>query len=230
MRKLSSLILFFLPVILHGQCHPEWNGILRNEVQGNTVILRNDTTIRECGMQYEMEVSWLDQYTLKWLEKEVGAASNCLCHYNFSVTVDSLAPADYHAKVFYRRFGQMPDCYIGTMRFRIADLLANPSPESMNPYQSPCFSLPVGISTGAGTDGPSMRIYPNPANDHIMVEEGTSDRKWMVIADPLGRIVQSLETREESCSMDLSSLTGRGFYLLTMIRDGVVFRSRFVKY
>ncbi len=48
MRRVIILVILFVPAGLFGQCHPEWNGVLRNFPQGNSVILRNDTAEREC--------------------------------------------------------------------------------------------------------------------------------------------------------------------------------------
>ena len=46
MKTISCLLLSLIPMLAIGQCHPEMDGNLRVEVNGNSVILYNDTVWR----------------------------------------------------------------------------------------------------------------------------------------------------------------------------------------
>jgi len=56
---MKSLLIFlsFAPLLVFGQCDPVEMGILRAVVQGDTVVLKNDTAYRNCGSEYLMEIS-----------------------------------------------------------------------------------------------------------------------------------------------------------------------------
>lgn len=97
MKTLIFILATVMPTILFGKCHPEWNGILKAEVQGHRVILRNDTTFRECISLCNMQIYHLSNDTLVWMQKDLMPGANCICSFNLSVTIDSLKSGNYTA-------------------------------------------------------------------------------------------------------------------------------------
>ena len=122
--KTIVLILLALPFAVFGQCNPLGIGILKAEVDGNSVVLRNDTIYRNCACNYLMEITQLEGDTLAWIQLEQsGAFNNCNCHFNLSVTLDSLEPGNYYVKTFYTKipFPTGDTCYVGLISFIITE-------------------------------------------------------------------------------------------------------------
>ncbi|MEZ5197727.1 MAG: hypothetical protein R2764_15480 [Bacteroidales bacterium] len=60
--KTLVFILLALPFTVFGQLNPY--GVLKAEVYGNTVILKNDSAFRNCACVYSMEIIQLEGDTL----------------------------------------------------------------------------------------------------------------------------------------------------------------------
>ena len=162
---------------------------------------------------------------------EVSPVANCLCHYNFSVSVDSLRAGWYVAKVYYLRYGYSPadTCHIGNLQFEIMAFLSNPSPMMADPFQSPCFALPVGIYPQAEKQDNPFRIFPNPASSRLRLEGAPGQMKTILIFDPAGRCVLREETGETVFNVDLSGFTAKGLFALTILTRQQACHFKFVR-
>ena len=146
--KTLVFILIALPYIAFGQCNSIFNGILKAEVDGNSVILKNDSIYRNCAVSYLMEITEIEGDTLVWFQLEqMDMWMMCLCHFNLSVTLDSLEAGNYYVKTYYTNipFPVGDTCYVGLIPFTISEQNSFVSYGVTDPYQSSCFM--VGVNT-----------------------------------------------------------------------------------
>ena len=102
-KLLISMVL--LPLISFSQwnCEDISLGTLQAEVQGDTVVLKNNTAYRNCLSYFSMEVSQSND-TIIWLQTDIGEVAGCYCYFDLSVTIDSLR-ADF---IDYYNFSRLP--------------------------------------------------------------------------------------------------------------------------
>ncbi len=226
----SLLVLFaFVPILVFGQCTAIEKGNLRAEVHGDTVILKNDTVDRSCLSFYKMEISQSTD-TIIWLEKDTGYVAGCDCHYNLSVTIDSLVTGQHFAKVFY---SYPPDggwdtiCFIGTLQFDINEQNSYSSNTLLSQWQSDCF--PVGIDKKPKNNDLIVLIYPNPTAEWINILTINPINKEIQIFDINSRNVLTLQSNESLNTINLFNFTN-GIYILKVISNEFIYTSRFCKY
>jgi hypothetical protein len=100
MKKFSALIITCLFTIsVFGQSS-EYGGTLRTQVNGNSVIIKLDSTWRNCGADYDQQVFFISN-TITWLQVDRGASYGCDCLFNYLVTLDSLNPGIYTVVVYF---------------------------------------------------------------------------------------------------------------------------------
>ncbi len=221
---MKTLIFFFLafPLIVMGQCDPSGTGTLSAVVNGNSVILMNDTAERNCGSWYIMEVTELAGDTLKWVQLEQGGFALCLCHFNLSVTVDSLEAGTYFVKAYYTDNPFNDDtCYIGLISFTIAEQNNFNNFTLSNNYQSDCFT--VGIENKPEPETTTLLITPNPAREKITVISGTPlNNNILSIFNVCGKKVLEKRLFKEEKTINISTLPCGVYFVRVQDEKNVV--------
>jgi hypothetical protein len=202
-----------LSCIGEAQCHPEFYGTLRSVVNANSVVLRNDTVYRDCASKCTMNLEWLSSDTVVWYQKEYQAGANCLCHYNLSVEIDSLAAGNYIALVYYIRMFAIDTCYIGFMRFVIGSPATASAPYKAGEYHSNCF--PVVLTSGDKENVASLRVSPNPAVKQVVISTTLPGIKRFTLSDLTGQCLRSTTSDALQLLMDLGSVPA-SIYCLTV--------------
>jgi len=91
-------------------------------------------------------------------------------------------------------------------------------------------SSPIGVDLMAG-DSKGVTVFPNPANDHIIVSLAgkPGDKREIRLVSSMGQhILQIPNLRENSYMLDVSRLT-KGIYNIEVISKGHVSRNKWVK-
>jgi hypothetical protein len=165
--KTCIFLLILLPYIAVSQCNPSGNGSLSADVNGDSLILRNNTVTRNCAAFYSMSIIRPSNDTLIWLQTDIGDVAYCHCNFDLSVTLDSLSPGDYVVKAWYTKASFNDTCYIGSVPFTIAQPENYPAPKVINQYQSACFT--VGLLENQNFSALSPDLFPNPAGDILYI-------------------------------------------------------------
>ncbi len=140
------------------------NGTIYAEVKEDTVTLWQTGAERNCAALYEMIVS-LDDFRLQWLQRDTGGLVNCMCTFDLSVTVASLAPGTYLADVYHTEIAGPDTIWDGSTTFVIE------GPEFRDPvnmiaaFQSECYGAE---GSGEIRNDKASRLgqnYPNPFSD-----------------------------------------------------------------
>jgi hypothetical protein len=66
-----------------------------------------------------------------------------------------------------------------------------------------------------------MRLYPNPANEHTMLETGLTGEKQILVLSSSGQVVERFRTRESNLLISTSVLTDGVYYVKCIGGDGV---------
>jgi hypothetical protein len=231
-KIMKTIVFIFLavPFTVFGQCNPLGNGILKAEVDGNSVVLRNDTIYRNCACDYLMQISQLEGDTLAWIQLEQsGAFANCYCHFNLSITLDSLVAGNYYVKTFYTKIPSPTGdtCYIGLISFTITDQNSFTSYGVTDEYQSTCFS--VGINTHEQPERDKMTIIPNPVIDKITISStAITGDTHLSIFKVNGEKVLERQLTETETQIDISTLA-RGIYFIRLQNEKMVEVEKMVK-
>lgn len=153
--------------------YPHGGGKLKALVNRSSVILKDDTTARNCGASYQMQIDVTagsqNTHNIKWLQYDIGFEAGCDCHFNYSVSLDSLENGHYYTNVFFTEIhGGNPGTsgtpydtvYEGTVEFDIIDTTAHnfiktDSSASLCFPVSGEFDLSI-VNTGIGA------CFPNP--------------------------------------------------------------------
>jgi|GEM_PF-962425 len=169
-----TLIGIIMMSSLMAQYPPYGGGKLKAIVNGSTVILKDDTTDRNCAANYQMQIDLTagshNNHTITWLQYDIGWEAGCDCHFNYSYSLDSLESGHYYANVFFTEVqggdwgipGTPYDTvYEGTVQFDIIDttahnfVKANSSASLCFPVYTDEFDLSIS-KTGIGP------CFPNP--------------------------------------------------------------------
>jgi hypothetical protein len=73
-------------------------------------------------------------------------------------------------------------------------------------------NLPIKINT--------LKVFPNPASTHITIDYGNFNEMsgyTLIIVNSLGQSVFSTQINQQTSTIDLSSLSGKGFYFIRVI-------------
>ncbi len=226
--KTILILLFFLPFISFGQCFfttPE--GILSAEVYGDTVILKNDSVCRNCGSSYLMELSNLGNDTLVWMQTDIGGSANCICNFNLSVTIDSLYPGNYSAKVYYTLAYNGDTSYIGTVAFTITQPNTYLTPKIFNQYQSLCFE--VNATHEIKYTDTFVKIFPNPSEGVFNILSELEGEKIISITDINNKSIVNFVSDKNENVIDLSNLP-KSLYFITITTKEKSIHSKICKY
>jgi hypothetical protein len=66
-----------------------------------------------------------------------------------------------------------------------------------------------------------MRLYPNPANGHTMLETRLTGEKQIVVLSSSGQVVEQFRTRESNLLISTSGLSDGVYYVKCIGGDGV---------
>jgi len=204
MKTTALFLLTLLPALTFGQFSQPTVDVLTAEVHGDTVILRDDSANRNCGAQYTMQITNINSYSFRWVQKDFGGIAYCYCFFNLSVTVDSLKPGDYSVDTYYTHPDNNMLIYIGTISFTILNPNSYLSPSIVDQEQSPCFI--VGISTDNGPIGPALKVYPNPAKGYLNISTDLPGDKTIILSDLIGNILLQLTSDKNEITIDLMDL------------------------
>jgi hypothetical protein len=169
--------------------------------------------------------------TLIWMQNEQGGGADCLCHFNLSLTVDSLEAGNYYVKTFYTNapfpFGDT--CYIGSVSFTITEQNSFASFNISDNYQSDCFYVPVGINMPELTESKFFTVYPNPANDRITIEGSVlAENPIFTIFNINGKKVFERQISHCKKQIDISALKP-GVYFVKLKNEKMIEVKKLVK-
>jgi hypothetical protein len=211
MKKYILIILYFYPIFAIGEGCNQWTfGKLKAQVSGDSVILKDDTATRNCGVRYKMEVTFLSNDTLIWLQRDTGSYYACECNFNFSVTIDSLKPGNYVAKIYSKDLG-WDTCYIGSLSFTITEPGVFPSPKVRDHNQSPCFL--VGVPKNHYQAEKIIRVYPNPANEFLNITTDMAGVKLFRISDLANSTIMEFVSDKNENRIDISKLPDAVYFI-----------------
>lgn len=214
MVKIIFLFVFF-PMLLMAQNPIEYSGVLKATIIGNSVTLAEDTAMRNCGALYTMQ-AWLEGDTLYWYQIDTGQSFACSCWFNLSLTVDSLQPEHYTAKVFYTEY---PDwlppypitVYSGSVPFEITEPNSSQTIALKEPYQSECFTNSLRVTETETAK--SASVFPNPVHEVLYLEGMRAEQKTIALYNLLGRRLYQINTTQPSMELDMSNFE-EGIFLL----------------
>ena len=92
-------------------------------------------------------------------------------------------------------------------------------------------TLLVSVFNSTGMDEqevPTVKVYPNPANDVIYVETNTNGNAKLRVIDLSGRVVFESEIPNSACNIATSALGGSGIYTMQVIQNDIVTNVRIV--
>jgi hypothetical protein len=228
--KTLVFILIAIPYVVFGQCYPPSYGTLKAEVNGSSVVLKNDTITRNCAVNYLMEVTQIEGDTLVWFELEQSVMGEmCTCNFNLSVTLDSLEAGDYYAKTYFTKmpFPIGDTCYIGLISFTITEQNSFNGFVVTNSYQSDCFT--VGVPTQDQPDNDKMIFNPNPSKDKITISSSAiTGNTQLSIFNVNGEKVIEMQLTYTETQIDISTLP-RGVYFVKLQNEKMVEVGKMVK-
>ena len=210
MKTIIILLIVCLPILGFGQFLPINGGILKAEVHGDSVIIKDDTAQRNCAALYMMEISSISSNTLKWLQKDIGTTAYCFCTFNLSVTIDSLKPGDYTVNTYYSYPNSSTQTYVGSVSFTISAPNSYLTPAIHSQYQSPCFTL--GVQSIIPNDK-TLKIFPNPANNSITISTNLTGKKIISISDLENNCIIKIPTEINTNVIDVSSLKNQMYFI-----------------
>ena len=227
MKTTILIIIALLPIISFGQwCDPMTFGILKAEVKGDSVILKDDTVSRNCGVQYLMKVNAISSDTLVWKQVDFGVAYGCYCHFNLSVTIDSLKPGNYTVKVYYSDSNYLYPCYVGSISFQITKPNSFSTPSILNQQQSDCFEVnSINENSSIGT---ILKVYPNPSSGLLNILTDLKGEKIIRVTDLENKCILEYFTSKNEEQIDLSRLPNM-FYLISVSNKDKTVHAKFCK-
>jgi len=223
-RKVKKTLVFIL-IVIPLAAMAQWNpyGMLKAEVYGNSVVLKNDSVYRNCACWYSMEVVQLEGDTLAWYEWEQSTTyAYCECHFNLSVTMDSLNPGNYFVKTYFTDV-PYPDgdtIYIGLISFTIAEQNSFNSYSFSNGFQSNCYNW----FTGVGNQNIIRRlsVYPIPATDKLIISTLALENNTLLsIFNVNGEKLIERQLQENETQIIISALPS-GVYFLRLQSEKLV--------
>jgi len=222
MKNFTAIILLFflLPIFTFGQCTLTHIGILSAEVNGDTVLLKNDSVCRNCGSMYSMELSSISNDTLVWIQNDTGATAYCDCDFNYSITIDSLHIGNYTAKVYYTTLDNDTN-YVGTVIFTITASNLFVTPKISNQYKSSCYYVNI-LNEAVPADIP-IKIYPNPTTGKIKIM-GENIKNVLIINEIGETVLNTKQTNE----IDISNFS-KGIYIIKVINEKGVVTKKLIK-
>ncbi len=110
------------------------------EVNGNSVTIWHTYSFRNCASSVDLDFQMNDhQITVTEIELNPPMA-NCICLFDFSISIDELDSGDYTAEIIGIEYSGEIVSY-GTVEFTIEGNLNQDIPSVTSQYQSDCYSL-----------------------------------------------------------------------------------------
>lgn len=227
MKTKFILLSLLTPSIALGQwCDPYHFGTLRSTVYNDSVVLRDDTAIRNCASHYIMQVNRTTNDTLEWLQVDQGGGAGCECHFNLTATVDSLSPGHYSAKVYYTNYNMTIRCYVGMIDFDVTQPLTYSSLGLASQFQSQCFKTTWTEEQLENVS--NLILTPNPARNSITLQYNHEGLKKITIYNLTGECVHKEHSYSNLFSIDLR-LMPSSIYYISIENDGTMTQSKFIK-
>lgn len=228
MKKLLLVFILF-PCIAYGQCNPPYYGNIRVVVDGDRVVLFEDSAIRNCGAVYQMKVGFLED-TLVWLQYDIGPPLACFCTFNLSVTLDSVKSGSFIAKFYHTGYYAWPPpysdtCYVGSLPFEVE---SNPNQRFHQTIQNQSECYTVTLPDKLIPKGDLIKIYPNPAFSSLNIETDFSGLKRLVITDLRSKKMWEITTYHQQLNVDVNDFKP-GIYLITLEAQNRVIKRKFCK-
>jgi hypothetical protein len=87
----------------------------------------------------------------------------------------------------------------------------------------------IGITTGIREENNNglLKVYPNPANDKLIIRVNKNGNNDIVIADVIGRKVKQIKTSELQTEINVSDLKS-GIYFITLTQDNMNYVQKIV--
>ena len=164
----------------------------------------NDSTCRNCGVEYVMEIYKVSDYILEWSQVDHGSVAYCLCPFNLSVTIDSLKPGHYTVRTYFTDALHIDSDYVGSVTFDITKPVSYQSPSITHQYQSIC--LDEGIPRKDRSAGTYLSVYPDPADDLITITTELTGDKTIRFITPDGKCMFEYLTNKTKNSINISRL------------------------
>jgi len=217
--------LALIPPLAFGQSK-DFTDVLSAEVHGDTVTIMDNAANRNCGARYETEILQFAD-TLIWIQHDTGATANCMCTYDLSATVDSIAPGHYTTKVYFTLPGSLEIFFVGTISFDITKQTTSSSTKLIDQGQSACYEVGIGE---IGKDGDnSIQVYPNPASAFITLITYSISDKLIRIFDIQNRTLLDFYSENNTNVLDISSFRS-GIYFIAIKDNNSISRKKFCKY
>ncbi len=167
------------------------NGTIFAEVKGDTAILWQTEAERNCAALYEMIVT-PDDFHLHWLQRDTGDAVFCICYFDLSVTLASLAPGMYTVDVCHTEIVSPDTIWDGSATFVIEGPDARDPVQMIASFQSECHGA---VGSGEILDEKTVRLgqnYPNPFSDVTFIPFycPENDKCTLRIFDVFGNLVR----------------------------------------
>jgi len=228
MKTLLSFIML-APVLLFGQKILYPPEAIKVQVKGDTVILSQDSVMRNCGAEYNMKVL-IQADTLYWLQDDTGSAFSCDCYFNVSVTVDSVPTGQYTAKVYYSEhsnyYPYLYTVYVGSIQFEVLQQNSFIGYHKTDENQSDCFY--VGLDDKRRETAPNILLFPNPTKDIItIILDGNFENQVRIINIQNGYINDFIFDGRVK-TIDISEYP-QGVYIVTGTSKSGVYIKKFIK-
>ena len=203
---------------------------IRVEVTGDTVMLFQDSVLRNCGATYSM-FFLLQADTLIWFQEDTGAAMLCNCQFNLSLAVDSLSAGSYIAAVYFTVHtspsGEPDTLFAGSAPFTILKPIVYERYHKLNESQSECLDM-TGIPGEGEADESGLTIYPNPASSRTTVRTDGEALKTIRILDLRQRCLFSTSCTGMSHEIDVSDYPA-GIYIISVQTGDRIYREKLIR-
>jgi hypothetical protein len=227
MKAIIFFLFILFPFLVKGQCKEPVFEFLSAEVNGDSVVLKDNLAERNCGARYSMEIFSLDNNTLVWLQRDTGETMVCLCYFNLSVTIDSMKTGNYLAMVYYTYPDFRDSSYVGSVSFTITEPNSYLLPSIQNQNQSPC--IVTGISSDNISTDVTLKIYPNPSSNQVTIETSEiSNQTYLTILNLISEELINHQITEPKMILDISNLPS-GLYIVRLMNDRSVETGMMVK-
>lgn len=214
-KPIVYLLMFLLPLSIFSQTYDS----IYAEVDSNYVTLWQTGAFRNCGAEYNMNVTE-DGFSLNWYQENVGYYAYCTCNFDLSVTTGPLLQGNYTANVYVRElYGDTT--YQGTTTFTIEQQNQPGTMEIVEEFQSECGGT-VNIYENPENEL-SLKVFPNPAQNDVSIAMKTNRFSRLYVYNSFGEIVNSFPIEKEMQTINWNLTNGQGskllpgYYLIKMI-------------
>lgn len=180
-------------------------------VENDTVTIWHVETERNCASAYKMEFDIIGNDINLYQIDTVGPIVYCVCSFDLSATLTNLTPGIYNVDVYslYDGFSANDTTFWGSTSFLISS--GDGIPQLLTNTQSPCYD-PTSIENQHSNN--IIKLFPNPAEEHIYVETGT-DNYQVQIKNILGQVIIEEESFEKKIKIDLTEIQP-GVYFISI--------------